>query len=230
MLSRNRFYIPRLDREMLTLLSELSSDDLDTLVKTLHDVPPGDASREALIAAVQSAVTSMDKDTAEELVTSLIAGQTAREKYQMSDSDAATAFALSVDLPKEKQEEFIQRMSALLNVPPLGRVAKAFDLLTEGQQIYHGARMFTDVRPLFDRDASESPEAGVILHTLKVDYHASDGHVRSLFVTMDSSDVKNLKEVIDREVEKTGSLQRFLDSPRSMQILERGGEESQHEG
>lgn len=227
MLSRNRFYIPRLDREMLMLLSELSRDDHDTLIKTLHEVAPPDASRDALISAVQSAITSFDKDTAEELVTSLIAGQTAREKYQMSDSEAASAFAMSVEMPNEKRDEFIQRMSALLNTPSLGRVAKAFDLLTEGQQIYHGARMFTDVRPLFDRDASEPPEAGVVLHTLKVDYHASDGHVRSLFITMDSADVKNLKEVIDREVQKSGSLQQFLESPRSMQVLERGDEESQ---
>jgi hypothetical protein len=49
---------------------------------------------------------------------------------------------------------FAERLSTLLNLECLLLAARAMDIGTEHDRVFHDARIFTDVRPVFGPDVS----------------------------------------------------------------------------
>lgn len=218
-MTTRRLRIPRPDREVLNSLVDLPAESLDKLVRSLHSLSPT-LSRPQLIECVRRALPDLEAEDAEGIITALVRSQTAREKYDYSENETATMLANSLDLADELRDSFIRRMTTLLGITQLGRVAKAIDVLTEHEHIFHSARIFTDVRPVFQADPAEPPDAAVVIHNLKIEFHDSDGQVKSMYIAMDSEDVKKFREVLNREAEKSESLNRFLSGFVPMPLLE----------
>ncbi len=111
----------------------------------------------------------------------------------------------------------------LLGIDALNLVdVKAKELQTEAEHIFCEARMITDLRPVFGSNVTDSPEAMIIVHTLKLGYHdfQSQTH-REMYVAMDADDIAKLIEVLQRAEKKTKTLKdkmasigmRLLDLP-----------------
>jgi len=90
----------------------------------------------------------------------------------------------------------------------LGTTSKALDVMTEHERILCGARVITDVRSVF-ADPAEKPTAAVIVHMLKISYHQNREH-KDFYVALDSSDVRKLKEILQRAELKAKSLSAVL--------------------
>jgi hypothetical protein len=104
----------------------------------------------------------------------------------------------------EKARERIKRFLALDR--SLGLTAKAFDLLTEYDKVFCNARVVTDMRPIFTTDVARSPDALVLVHTLRIAYHEG-GDLKAVYVAMDTSDVDSLLTTLDRARKKEASLE-----------------------
>ncbi len=90
-----------------------------------------------------------------------------------------------------------KRFKSLLTVRPLSTQAKALGLRTDFANIFWDARVITDIRPIWDGDVKQPPEAVAITNTLKLEYHDIHGH-EELYVYIDKEDIEILISALTR--------------------------------
>jgi hypothetical protein len=87
-------------------------------------------------------------------------------------------------------------------------MAKAMSVITGQDRIFCGARVFSDLRPVFLQSPDEITAAAVI-HTLNLSYHHQGQH-KELFIAMNPTDLGKLKQVIERAEKKSGALKAYV--------------------
>lgn len=89
-----------------------------------------------------------------------------------------------------------------------GQASKAFDLLSERPAVLQGARILTELRPIYDEAPTPTKTLAYLLtDTLVVDYW--DGQaVRSLHVTLDNSDLEKLGAEVERAKTKVAIIRK----------------------
>lgn len=90
----------------------------------------------------------------------------------------------------------------------LAITSKASELLSENERrlCAENCRVLTDLRPIFPRGAIGHPNAAVLQHILKIAYHDNTGEVREFYVALDSDDLRQLRNILERAVAKEASL------------------------
>lgn len=89
----------------------------------------------------------------------------------------------------------------------LGVSAKVAGLRGEYENVYYSARVLTDIRPVFGADPTSKPVAGAVVHTLRLTFHQTGSESRNEFyVAMDSKDLTQLRQLLDRAAAKEVSL------------------------
>lgn len=80
---------------------------------------------------------------------------------------------------------------------------KAFDLISENDNIYKKGRIFSDIRLLFDDNIQVNSEdrKAVIIHRLKLESSKNDED-RNYYFSLDSLDLFRMKELIERAIVK----------------------------
>ncbi len=64
---------------------------------------------------------------------------------------------------------------------------------------------------MFDISLQDTPKGAMIIHNLHIHYQADEeGDHKDMFIALDSEDLKNLKEAIERADKKQISLQAVL--------------------
>jgi hypothetical protein len=96
-------------------------------------------------------------------------------------------------------------IEALSSDTALAVAAKAADVMNDHAKVYCHARILTDLRPIFESNVEQAPAALVIIHTLKIVYH-EEGEHKEFFVALDSNDVLQLADLLDRAFKKEDSL------------------------
>ena len=172
--------------------------------------------------------TELDKDQAPRLVRVLASLYRAREETPVDQfvddvCDAAQAMEKGPLRPKDDDwDSFKRDLTALLSSDQsLGITAKANDIRSQHQNVYCKARILTDIRPVFRQDVGVEPPAGVIVHTLRFTTHPGGDFSTSkdFYVALDALDLKELKKLVDRAVQKEATL-RSLISQTGMTCLE----------
>lgn len=111
---------------------------------------------------------------------------------------------------EEERQHFEANLLQLLGIDSLDIAARASDILYERERTIHGKpRIFTDIRPIFEVGPEPSPRGAAIVHTLKISYH-EDRRVRELFVALDTENVNELIDVLERANSKAEALKRSL--------------------
>jgi hypothetical protein len=108
-------------------------------------------------------------------------------------------------LPPAEREPFKEKLRTLLSSDFFAIVAKAYDLATE-ERTFCSARILTDLRPVFGARVEDGPQAMVVLHTLKLTYHEGSQKHQDFFLSLDASDLKALRKVLDRAEAKADTL------------------------
>ena len=80
---------------------------------------------------------------------------------------------------------------------------KAFDLISENDNVYKNGRIFSDIRLLFDDDIqiNSDDRKAVIIHRLKLESSKNDED-RNYYFSLDSLDLFRMKELIERAIIK----------------------------
>jgi hypothetical protein len=94
----------------------------------------------------------------------------------------------------------------------VGTAAKAGPVLTQHERIFGGARIMTDLRPIYHLNVSEKPDAAVIIHMLSITQRDNFGHQSSEYFALDSNDLKLMKEVIERAIKKETTLKGIMEN------------------
>lgn len=129
-------------------------------------------------------------------------------------SDICDALLEYEQLTQDQVSRFRERLGKILASDALSIAAKAVVLLGEHEHLFCSARVITDARPVYGRDVASSPDAMVITHTLKLDYHGVGGKIDEIYIGLGSNDVRELRNVLERAEEKAKSLQATLEAAR----------------
>lgn len=114
------------------------------------------------------------------------------------------------ELSSERQNWFRERLIRVFKIENLLVVAKALSVLQDNEKTFSGARILTDVRPVFGSDIGVAPRAAVIVHMLNLTFY-SEGQLKELFIAMDTADVQMLREVLDRADLKSETLKSVIE-------------------
>jgi hypothetical protein len=119
--------------------------------------------------------------------------------------------------PEEETEAMWARfkpflMATLALDNTLGTAAKAGPVMTDHERIFEDARILTDVRLIFHADLSEKPNAGIIVHMLKIITRDTLGNRQPQYLALDSNDVRFLRQILDRAIKKEETLKGVFSS------------------
>jgi len=137
----------------------------------------------------------------------------------LAEDDDATAVALTDDvsrspdlgLDEETRARLAERLRRLLQLAPVVLAARAHEVATEFERVFHGARVLTDLRPVFGTDARAGAKATALVASLKIDAHEGPGPLRSYYFALDHADLLHLQAVIDRALAKTVAMKRLAE-------------------
>jgi hypothetical protein len=208
--------IPESARPAISSLAHLSAEDFKTFLKALERAKPA-AGPDLFWKHVAEHAPKIDTSTIKMIVSELFSMNYAIENSNISPEDFAKA--ISDALFSEQSEDFQinetdrdilrDRLTKLFELKDSLRLtAKALDILTDAQHLFYTAKILTDIRPVFNEEGT-AIEAAVIIHNLLIHYGDAGDH-KNFFVTLDTSDVKLLREVLDRADEKAKVLQPLL--------------------
>lgn len=112
--------------------------------------------------------------------------------------------ALVVDFDgslKESERDLKSNLLMLLEIVPLFVAHKGQTLIMSSERLMADVRILTDIRPVFGQWEIDSILGYAISQTLKIDYRDSHGD-GEFYVSLDSSDLRSMKQVIERALEK----------------------------
>jgi hypothetical protein len=114
-----------------------------------------------------------------------------------------------VELPDDARAVFGERLNALLAQPTVASLAKAMSVHYETANTFHTARVVSDLRPIFGDDPQSGPAGAMVMHTLRIDYLATDG-LEGFFVSMTRDELAELAAAVARAQQKDEALRRFV--------------------
>ncbi len=109
-------------------------------------------------------------------------------------------------------EEYMAFWRSILSMDKtIGLLAKAINIRKDYNNQYLDSKIYTEIRPIFSRHINtDLANAAILYHNLKIEYKQAllPEH---LFISLNPEDLRNLKKVIDRALEKEKNLIRLFE-------------------
>lgn len=100
------------------------------------------------------------------------------------------------------------QLNNLFSLPNVWTIVKALDLAYDYTDLLQDVKILTDIRPVFNEDASGILGA-IVSFTLRLSLDGREGR-KSLSITVDKKDVEKLKQVCERALKKAGTAKNFM--------------------
>ncbi|HMJ03891.1 MAG TPA: hypothetical protein VK506_13190 [Conexibacter sp.] len=202
--------VPLAYRESLTALADLPESDAQRLVDAIAALPKFSSVSE-IQAAARQALEDEAGGRADLLIPPLLSLRGQIRNKPGDQLSEVLSLSTDLDLPDDARARLRVRAGAILASPALATTAIAIDLQTQHHRNFQGARIFTDLRPVFQEDVDESPSGAVIVETLQIQTWDRDGDRETLFCALDETDLLELRDVVERALKKVATLKRMLD-------------------
>jgi hypothetical protein len=101
----------------------------------------------------------------------------------------------------------------------VGATAKAGPVLTEHERVFNDVRIMTDLRPIYHLNVSETPEAALIVHMMRITQRDQFSQKKSFYFALDSNDIAVMKRAIERAEQKEVALREIM-KDSSVRILD----------
>lgn len=212
----NLIKIPPKYRKVLIGIAMLSSEaikELELVLKKSGSVLT--SQEEALSLASQLKVISADEGL--EIIEALLplymlkGSSTKNTSEFVEDVIASLKIGASEEnkLTKKQATPLANRLTKLLGLEAIDLSAKAMSLLLEQQCTFTSARILTDIRPIFDHDASKPIAGAVLVHNLKIEY-LENSEEKEFFVALDRRDLQRLLDTLTRAQQKESGIKQLL--------------------
>ncbi|WP_419551185.1 hypothetical protein [Candidatus Poriferisodalis sp.] len=196
---------------VLTMLHEASQESYEALRAAVEVL--GKPSGIGDFADQASQLTEMTGDEAQALLSMLLSTVARAETSDFELDDLIDEMVASEKLALEgdDQQRLAERVLRLADRRSTRVLHKSLELMHEHHSVFLDARIVTDIRPVFGGDVSEGMDAVVLTHSLKVDF-VQEGRRKSFHTALDQSDLRVLKDVLERAIDKATSLRESLES------------------
>jgi|ERR1700730_1004512 len=129
------------------------------------------------------------------------------------------------DAQRAKWQECRPALERLLSAASVILAAKATDLSFDVERFCVGARILTDIRPVFDLQR-EKIVGSTLRQTLRLEFMSLDGKVTSMSIGLDADDISRLKKECEEAIHKSTVTRDMLQKSGLTEIII-PGEESQ---
>lgn len=205
--------IPDQQRPAVRALSELSPSELEGLVEALAQAEPSPTST-GLVSQVKSKV-ELAVEVLEPILGMLLSLYSIARRYELSAEEVAaevTDRAVEEQLgpTPESAPNFREGLSRLLRLDrSIGVTSRLLNVMWENKNVYVSARIVSDLRSVFSSGEVPEPMAAAVVHNLRIESHTDDRHINHFFA-MDNSDLRALRDAIDRAMKKESALRRVV--------------------
>ena len=210
--------IPESGRDALAKLLEAESSFLEALYAALKDTQPTLFWRESLVTELTFKLREYSEASPDTLrsIGRMLTGVLSWREDEPATEIAAELIEAArssgderLKSPPADWERLRPYLEKFLSLEQLQISAKATMLFTQTPRHLHLARVLTDARPVFTNKATEGPTAFMIVHTLSMEIH-DDGEDKEWYLALDSADLENLRDIMDRAIQKESSLKSAL--------------------
>lgn len=212
--------IPDRYKEGILLLAAASDEAFAEILSALKKAPAHMTNIRELAAWVGPETSSTPKSDSAKIVDALTSLYRLQKRTSFSVSKIAHDVANGAEeLELEARNRLQKRLELALPLDALNVTsAKARELLMDREKAYCDAKIVTDIRPVFGDDV-DSPEAAIIIHTLKLGFHdsGSNSH-KDIYVALDSRDIADLKKILERAELKETRLKTVISAAQLKQV------------
>lgn len=201
----------------LLLLAKISEESYQEILEAAKRAPSSFSSNRELVTWITSEIPTIPAPDLGKIVDSLTSLYRVRARSDLPVAKLAKDVkGAASELAPDISVEFENRLAALLPLAVFNVTAvKAKELQGRGERTLCDARILTDIRPVFEENIGSLPSAAIIVHTLQLGFHdsGSPSH-REIYISLDSSDIREIKKVLERAEEKEKSLKSVLDAAK----------------
>jgi predicted HNH restriction endonuclease len=207
-------------------IRDLGPDLLNTIVDGLQKQDRTLIKPEQL-SAVFDEILGEKRAASDPLLRQLLSVYALRRETKLSTQEVFQRIAQAIRLVPHEQgwtEEQVQSWEAvqrmlenLLDSEQLAIVAKSIDLSYEYQNLLRTVRIITDIRPVFNIQATEV-KAAIVTFVMQLYFYSQEGE-HSLTLAVDESDIAQLKLECERALNKGVSARNHMLSPRSVPTI-----------
>ncbi len=213
--------IPERYRAGFAKIIGLEDPPFQELLSVLREEPPA-LDYVELALQIAPKVSAVSEDDIEDILETLDSLYAARVRFALPVADFAEAVRRAVEqsdteelrLPEGNGGRLGERLTQLLDINALDATRKALDVLLEHEHTFHGARIMTDIRPIFGPSTGDDPTGAVIVHMLKLGYHDESEDVKEIYLALETGDIDILIDMFRRAKSKADSLKRVLKRAR----------------
>ena len=195
--------------QVLRKLVELTDADFLKILKSLQSIP--DSTNVGKLAAHLTETAGVLDIDYEDFLYNIMSMNVARVVKDMLPAEF-TQEVLNVYIERTKSVDhrpsLTQRLSQLLDIPALTYVSRAWEMRHEGKNIFYSARIFCDVRTVFDPKTMK-PIGATIIHNLKIEYK-DGGTDKELYFLLDTNELPELEDVIKRAKDKVKEIEALI--------------------
>ena len=217
--------IPKEKIDSVAELYALSDQDRNALLNSLRQVEPGATPLDSFVESIKK-LSDLSEETLVRLLTVLLnLSRAAHFGNSSIDSfvreDVASAFASTGDerirTDGAQWEKVRSFLIDALGTNSLSVTVKAKHLMTSESRLFLSVRIVSDIRLVFPEDPSLLPSAGMVIHSLKLDY-LEDGERATAEFVLDREELLELKKVIERALVKDQTLDKVLQQTKVKRV------------
>jgi hypothetical protein len=206
--------IPKSAYQAIQSLTRLKPSDFEALLEALSKATPA-LGRGNFWSHVAPLVPQIKADEVKAIVNEILDMSEGMDILDMGVDEFATAIAESSvatnELKLSQADEQLLRerlIKVFVGRKGLSITLKAMGVMVDQERTFYSARILTDVRPVFD-EKGETVDAAVIVHNLRIHYGQDSEH-KDFYVSLDTSDIADIREALDRADAKAKSLEGIL--------------------
>jgi hypothetical protein len=201
-----KYFIPEAYIKGFSQLSELGDLDVQGLVQLFKNFHVGERIEDILKYGDTIDFTA-DKLELESILRSVLSITSIFETASRNIEEFTIAFAQSfqniVKCDDIKRDAFAGKLALLLaHFDKVMLNAKAGEIILENKHNLQHSRIISDIRTIFVENLTEDKHYAVIIHNLKLTYTSDAKSDNEFFISLDLTDLHNLKNIVDRAIEK----------------------------
>jgi hypothetical protein len=210
--------IPDRYKPGLSVLGRMPQADFDLVYASLKTSPAPPKGQKELTAWLSSEAKNVSAPDLKRMIDTLASLHRLRTRSNTQPdilaNDVVEAASKDGYFQGVSSDVLGDRLARLLALDSLSLVdAKAKELQLEAEHAFCDTRIVTDLRPVFGGNVAGSPEAMIIVHTLKIGYHDSgEQKHKEMYFSLDADDIIKLTEALKRAQDKTRILKAKMDS------------------
>lgn len=202
----NKYSIPKRFISGFENITKLSENQVELLAKVFREQKPGESLVNIFEKSKNFLSSVSEKDT-HEIISALISivdiFESAKRDIDTFTTDFSESYLISnSEFTPEDGARLKKYLSLLLGEYNSIRItAKGQDIISLNKNNFDKARIISDIRIVFDENLNENKKIAVVVHNLKLQFSQASKR-KEFFISLDSSDLKDLKIVIDRAIHK----------------------------